>query len=408
MICGLLGEKLGHSYSPEIHKSLGNYSYRLFEKNPEELEAFLAKVAFTGINVTIPYKSAVIPYCDELSPIAQALGAVNVIVRKPDGKLVGHNSDYFGFETLLDRSGLQVSGKKVLVLGSGGASKVAIAVLKNRGANVVVISRKGFNNYDNLHLHEDAAVIVNTTPVGMYPNTGISPLSLDVFPHLEGVLDAIYNPACTQLLIDAEKRGLVAMNGLWMLVAQAKEAAEWFTGTEIPDNKIVEIHRTLKQKMENIVLIGMPGCGKTTIGKLLAAETGKKFVDADVAFSGHFGQSPAQIIESQGEAAFRKMESQILEKLGKESGMVIATGGGCVTIPDNKWLLRQNGILFWIQRDLEHLATEGRPLSQNGSLEKLYQRRMPLYAEFADYTVGNNGLPQAAVAQIRKIWEEAT
>ncbi len=407
MICGLLGEKLGHSYSPEIHKALGEYSYTLFEKQPDELSDFLQSGAFTGINVTIPYKSAVIPYCNELSPIATKLGAVNVIVRKQNGSLVGHNSDYFGFETLLNRSGLQVSNKKVLVLGSGGASKVAVAVSESRNANVVVISRNGEHNYANLHLHQDAAVIVNTTPVGMYPNTGIAPLSLDAFPHLEGVLDVIYNPARTQLLIEAEKRGLVSMNGLWMLVAQAKEAAEWFLGKKIPDTKIDEIHRVLKQKMANIVLIGMPGCGKTTVGKRLADQTGKCFVDADAAFAEEFGMSPAQVIETQGEAAFRKLESQILAKLGKESGLVIATGGGCVTVPENKWLLHQNGALFWIQRNLNALATEGRPLSQNGNLQKLYQTRVPLYEAFADYTVDNNCLPQAAVAQIQKIWENA-
>ncbi len=407
MICGLLGEKLGHSYSPEIHKALGEYSYTLFEKKPDELKQFLQSGAFTGINVTIPYKSAVIPYCNELSPIAAKLGAVNVIVRKQDGTLVGHNSDYFGFETLLNRSGLQVSGKKVLVLGSGGASKVAVAVLEGHNANVVVISRNGDCNYGNLHLHQDAAVIVNTTPVGMYPNTGIAPLSLDAFPHLEGVLDAIYNPARTQLLIEAQKRGLVAMNGLWMLVAQAKEAAEWFTGSKIPDSRIDEIHRALKQKMANIVLIGMPGSGKTTVGKLLAEETEKRLVDADEAFAEEYGMSAARVIETQGEPAFRKLESQILATLGKESGLVIATGGGCVTVPENKWLLSQNGSLFWIQRNLDFLATEGRPLSQNGNLQAMYQARMPLYREFADHAVDNNGLPQAAVARIRKLWEDA-
>ena len=222
MKCGLLGRKLGHSYSPQIHALLGNYSYQLFEKEPEEIGDFLKNGDFTGLNVTIPYKKEVIPFLDELSPAAARLGAVNTIVRR-DGKLIGHNTDYFGFRRLVQESGLQVAGKKVLVLGSGGASSTAVAVLQELGAKVTVISRSGENNYENLDRHADAAVIANTTPVGMYPNTGKSALSLDGFPRLEGVLDAVYNPARTQILLDAERRGLAAVNGLWMMVAQAKE-----------------------------------------------------------------------------------------------------------------------------------------------------------------------------------------
>ena len=229
MKCGLLGRKLGHSYSPQIHAHLGDYPYTLFEKEPEEIEDFLKTGDFTGINVTVPYKKTVIPYLDQLTEMAQKMGAVNTIVRR-SGKLIGHNTDPFGFLTMLEDSGLQVSGKKVLVLGSGGASNTAVAVLKDLGAQVVIISRSGENNYENLDLHRSAAVIVNCTPVGMYPNAGISPIDLDLFPHLEGVLDMIYNPARTKLLLDGEKRGLVAVNGLLMLVAQAKESAEWFLG----------------------------------------------------------------------------------------------------------------------------------------------------------------------------------
>lgn len=255
MKCGLLGRKLGHSYSPQIHALLGNYSYQLFEKEPEEIGDFLKNGDFTGLNVTIPYKKEVIPFLDELSPAAARLGAVNTIVRR-DGKLIGHNTDYFGFRRLVQESGLQVAGKKVLVLGSGGASSTAVAVLQELGAKVTVISRSGENNYENLDCHADAAVIANTTPVGMYPNTGKSALSLEGFPRLEGVLDAVYNPARTQILLDAERRGLAAVNGLWMLVAQAKESAEWFTGEEIPDSRIAKIHHILRLQMENIILIG--------------------------------------------------------------------------------------------------------------------------------------------------------
>ena len=274
MECGLLGRKLGHSYSPQIHACLGDYSYTLFEKEPEEVADFLKSGDFTGLNVTIPYKKTVIPYLDELSPAAKKLGAVNTVVRREDGTLFGHNTDYFGFASLLKRSGLDVAGKKVLVLGSGGASNTVTAVLTGLGAEAVVISRSGENNYENLQRHEDAAVIVNATPVGMYPNTGVSPVDLKRFPMLEGVLDVIYNPARTQLLLDAEAFQIPCANGLWMLVAQAKESAEYFTGKSIDDAVIAKIYGTLAAQMANIVLIGMPGCGKSTIGALLAEKLG--------------------------------------------------------------------------------------------------------------------------------------
>ena len=281
MNCGLLGRKLGYSYSPQIHSRLSDYSYTLLEREPEQIEDLIKNSNYAGFNVTIPYKKAVIPFLDELSPVAEKMGAVNTIVRRADGTLIGHNTDYFGFSSMVEKSGLQVNGKKVLVCGSGGASNTAVAVLKELGANVIVLSRSGENNYSNLSVHADASVIVNATPVGTYPNVEESALSLDGFPNLEGILDVIYNPARTKLLLDAEDRGLVAMNGLWMLVAQAKESAEWFTSSTISDAVIARIHHELKTQMENIVLIGMPGCGKTTIGHLVADALGKKFVDAD-------------------------------------------------------------------------------------------------------------------------------
>lgn len=406
MQCGLLGAKLSHSYSPQIHKLLGSYTYSLFEKDPDELQDFLKNGNFIGLNVTIPYKQAVIPYCDTLSPIADRLGAVNILVRQPDGKLVGHNSDYFGFETMLKYSSLQVSGKKVLVLGTGGASKVAVAVLEEHGAHVVIISRSGENNYSNLNLHKDAAVIVNATPVGMFPHTGNAPVSLDQFPCLEGVLDVIYNPSRTKLLLDAERRDIVAMNGLLMLVAQAKEASEWFTGTKISDEKIHKIHAHLKNQMENIVLIGMPGTGKSTVGQILAEHTGKRFVDVDSLIAEKAGCAIPQIFAEQGEARFRKLETQVLEEVGKQSGLVIATGGGCVTKEENYPLLHQNGRTFCLERELSLLPTEGRPLSQKTALNEMYQIRKPLYDQFADYHVTNNGKPDDAAQQILRIWEE--
>lgn len=405
MKCGLLGAKLGHSYSPQIHSHLGTYSYSLFEKQPEELENFLKNGDFTGFNVTIPYKKAVIPYCAKLSPRAQALGAVNTIIRAEDGTLIGHNTDYFGFEMMLRSSHLQVRGKKVLVLGTGGASNTAVAVLREWGANVVVISRAGENNYTNLQLHSDAAVIVNATPVGMYPNVGASPVDLAHFPALEGVLDLIYNPARTQLLLDAEKRGIVACNGLLMLVAQAKEAAEWFTGKPIPDDVIPRIHQKLKNQMENFILIGMPGCGKTTVGKLLAEHTGKAFVDADAYLTEKAGRSIPEIFTTDGETGFRALETEVLAELGKQSGLIIATGGGCVTQQQNYPLLHQNGICFCLQRDLAKLPVDGRPLSQSTKLEEMYARRKPMYDQFTDHTIDNNADPADAAEQILKILE---
>ena len=405
MQCGLLGRKLGHSYSPQIHSHLASYEYTLFEKEPEELEAFLKNGGFTGLNVTIPYKKDVIPYLDELSPTAKRLGAVNTIVRREDGSLIGHNTDYFGFCSMVGRSGLAVAGKKVLVLGSGGASNTAVAALEEMGAQVVVISRSGENNYDNLHRHADAAVIVNTTPVGMYPKTGVSPISLERFQKLEGVLDVVYNPARTQLLLDAESRGLIAMNGLWMLVAQAKESAEWFAGVQIPDGKIAKIHGLLRAQMENIVLIGMPGCGKTTVGQALATMQGKRFVDADAVLEERVGRKITDIIPSDGEEAFRQMETDTLAELGKQSGLVIATGGGCVTRERNYPLLHQNGTILWLTRELDKLPTHGRPLSQTGKLQQMYAVREPMYRRFADAVISNDAAVEQTIAQIRALQE---
>lgn len=400
MQCGLLGEKLGHSYSPQIHSYLADYSYHLFEKQPDEVGEFLRAGSFTGLNVTMPYKKAVIPYCTKLSDCAQRLGAVNTIVKQSNGTLIGHNTDYFGFSSMLDRSGISVSGKKALVLGSGGASVTVVTVLEERGAEVVVVSRSGKDNYDNLHRHSDAALIVNATPVGMYPNTGKSPLDLSVFPSLEGVLDLVYNPARTQLLLDAEARGLVAENGLWMLIAQAKESAEWFTGTKIPDERIPNVHQILRNQMENIVLIGMPGCGKSTVGRLLADATGKQFVDADAMIEEAAQKTIPEIFAQSGESVFRKIETDVLKELGKQSGLVIATGGGCVTREENYPLLHQNGIIVWLKRDIGTLPTDGRPLSKSGSLEAMYAIRKPLYDRFADITIDNSGSPDRTVQEI--------
>lgn len=402
---GLLGRKLGHSYSPSIHQMLGSSPYELFEREPEELEAMLKHGDFDGINVTIPYKKDVLPYLDEIDPLAQRLGAVNTIVKR-SGKLKGYNSDYYGFLSMVQRTGIEVSGKKAVVLGSGGASATARAVLEDLGAQVVVISRTGENNYQNLHLHADAALLVNTTPVGMYPNTGKAPVDVRSFPHLEGVLDVIYNPARTQLLLESEKNGIPGWNGLWMLVAQAKQSAQWFLGKELPDSLVADIHHRLREQMENIALIGMAGCGKSTIGRQLAKETGKKFVDADKEIEALAGKSIPEIFAQDGEEEFRRLETEVLASLGKQSGLVIATGGGCVTRKDNYSLLHQNGRILWIRRDIKYLPTEGRPLSQPNKLDEMYRVRKPLYETFADCTIENDGDIETAVNGILHLWEE--
>ena len=398
MKCGLLGRKLGHSYSPAIHAMLGDYEYKLYEVEPDNLADFLRNGDLDGINVTMPYKQAVIPYLDELSNRAKKVGCVNTIICR-NGKLYGTNTDVTGFHSMLVRSGLSPAGKKCLVLGSGGASKVVQAVLQEYDAQVVVISRNGEDNYKNLSRHSDAAIIVNTTPVGMYPDTGISPVDLNLFPHLEGVLDLIYNPARTQLLMDAEERGIVAMNGLWMLIAQAKYAAKLITDSW-GSLSIGEIETSLRSRMENIILIGMPGCGKSTVGRMLAEMTGRRFADTDAFIEEMAQKSIPRIFTEDGEAVFRDWETKALESIGKESGLVIATGGGCVTHQRNYPLLHQNGTIYWLQRDVDKLATGGRPLSKN--LEDMYHIRRNMYEAFADHVIDNNGDVHASVLEIRR------
>ena len=402
MKCGLLGRTLSHSYSPQIHAFLGAYDYDLFSVEEAQLKDFLIHGDWQGLNVTIPYKKAVIPFLDDMTPIAQRLGAVNTIVYK-DGKRIGHNTDYYGFQSLLNHSGLSPAGKKCIVLGSGGASSVVQAVLEELGGQVVVISRSGENHYGNLHLHSDARILVNATPVGMYPDNGISPVDFTLFPQLEGVLDLIYNPARTQLLLDAEKLGIPSNNGLWMLVAQAKEAAEWFTGHAMEENLIPQIHHTLSSRMENIVLIGMPGCGKTSIGQALAEKLGKPFADSDALVEKMAQKTIPRIFAEDGEAIFRQWETKALAELGKQSGMVIATGGGAVTQSVNYRLLRQNSRIFWVQRALEQLPIQGRPLSQSKSLDMLWQERANLYGKFADHIIENNGTITDAVHAISEV-----
>ena len=400
MRCGLLGEKLGHSYSPAIHAELADYAYRLCEVAPDALAAFLAAGDFDALNVTIPYKKAVIPYCAELSPVAQRLGSVNVLVRRPDGTLYGDNADAFGFEYLVRHSGVDIAGKKALVLGNGGASATVQAVLAQLGAHVTVISRSGKDNYTNLGRHADAQVIVNATPVGMYPNTGRAAVDLRRFPQCALVLDVVYNPARTALLLQAEALGIPHAGGLLMLVAQAKRASELFTGSAIADTRIGEIYRTLAVQMQNIVLVGMPGCGKSSIGTLLAEKLDRPFLDADAEIEQAAGMPIPEFFRLRGENAFRDLESRVLADLGKRSGAVIATGGGAVLREENYAALHQNGTIVWLTRDLARLPIDGRPVSQATSLDALFAARKARYERFADHIIDNNGALDATVRAI--------
>lgn len=406
MKCGLLGEKLGHSYSPELHALLGDYAYELFEVAPGALGDFIRTGDFHGLNVTIPYKTALVDVCDELTEAAAAIGSVNTILRREDGTLLGDNTDAAGFEAMVKHSGIQVPGRKCLVFGSGGASRSVRYVLEKLGAGqVVVISRTGEDNYDNLDRHADAQILVNTTPLGMYPDTAAAPADLRDFPACQGVLDVVYNPARTAFLQQAEALGLPCVGGLLMLVEQARCSAKIFFGDERPLIRTETAWQTMRERKENRILIGMPGCGKTTVGRALANQLGRPFVDTDAQLEEMLEMPCGEFISRRGEAVFRAHETALLEKLGKESGLVIATGGGCVTRPENYPLLHQNGTMIFLERELSKLPKKGRPLSQRGRLEDLYTIRLPMYRRFADCIVANNGQPEDVARDVEDAYE---
>jgi shikimate dehydrogenase len=403
-IFGLLGRRLGHSWSPAIHAALGCPDYRLFPLEPEELPGFLARPDIGGLNVTIPYKQTVMAWCDEIDPAARAIGSVNTLVRGGDGKLRAWNTDAMGLAWMAERAGLDFAGKKVAILGSGGASLTAQAVARSRGArSIAVISRSGEDNYQNLSRHADAELIINATPVGMYPDNGSAPVDLRDFPACQGVLDLIYNPQRTALLLQAEELGLPCSDGLPMLVAQAKAAEELFFGTSIPDERCEAVLGELRRQQTNLVLIGMPGCGKTTVGQALARLTDREAVDIDEAVAARAGCSIPELFAREGEAAFRALEREEIAAAGARSGLILITGGGAVKDRRNLASLRQNGRIYHLERRLELLATEGRPLSQSGDLEQLWAERAPLYAAFRDVRMDNNG---PAEDTARAIWRD--
>lgn len=400
MRCGLLGKALGHSLSPKLHSLFGNYEYCLFERAEHELSDLLHSGGLRGLNVTIPYKETVLAFCSTLSDTVQEVGSANTLLFE-NGNIYAENTDVFGFAALLDREKIFVGGKKALVLGSGGASKAVQYVLKRRGANVVVISRSGYDNYVNLLRHKDADLIVNATPVGMFPENGGVLFDLSIFETCSTVIDLIYNPMKTALLLQAEELGIRAVNGLYMLAAQAKRASELFQNKKLADDLTEQAYRSLAAQMRSILLIGMPSCGKSTVGALLAEQLGRPFYDCDAVFEQTFGQAPGAYLSQNGEPAFREKETAVLKELCKHIGCVIATGGGVVTMPKNRAIMRQNGKIIYLDRPLTALTAEGRPLSQSRGIETLAAQRIPLYRAWAEHTVAAE-TAEAAAAAIRK------
>jgi len=404
---GLLGEKLGHSYSPLIYRYFGIQDYRLFEVPPAGVEAFLRGGGLTALNVTIPYKKTMLPFCDSLTPIARRLGNVNLLRFDEHGRIHGDNTDYAGFRGLLDCAGFSVRCKKVLVLGTGGAAQTVTAVLEEQGASCVIqITRSGQENYTNLDHHRNARLLVNATPVGMYPDVDASPVSLEQFPALEGVIDLVYNPLRTRLVLEAQTRGIPAVGGLFMLAAQGRAAAQVFLGRLIEEKESVGVYHALLREMENIAIVGMPGSGKSTVGKILAEEMGRPFVDLDDLITQTTGRSPEEIIKRDGEAAFRDIECRILCQSAKRCGIVLSTGGGTVLRQENQKALGMNSRVYWLRRPLEQLEIAGRPLSWN--LSEMYLLRRPIYERVSNAVVDMGSSTHEAAQQIMEEFDEHT
>lgn len=403
---GLIGAKLGHSFSREIHASIADYHYELCELSPEGVDALLKNRDFRAINVTIPYKETVIPYLDFVSESARKIGAVNTIVNR-NGKLFGDNTDYAGAAALIRHAGVSIAGKKTLILGTGGTSKTLRAVIGDMNAReIVIVSRRPNGSEvsyaDAAESHSDAEVIVNTTPVGMYPKNGDCPVDLRAFPNLEGAIDVVYNPLRTNLILQAQARGLPAEGGLYMLAAQAVYASALFTGREVDEALIEKAYRGVLEQKRNIALIGMPSCGKTTVGRIISEMTGRRLLDTDEMIVRRVNRSIPEIFEQSGEAAFRALERDAVAEAAKQSGVIIATGGGAAIDPRNVQMLRQNGELCFLDRPLEKLCvTPDRPLSKSAvSLKKRFEERYPIYCSACDFHIAVSGKPEDAARQV--------
>ena len=387
---GLIGEHLGHSFSKEVHGLLSDYEYEIREISKDDLDSFMRLADFKAINVTIPYKEAVIPYLSYISEEAKLIGSVNTVVKR-DGKLYGYNTDFFGMTSLINRMRISIKGKKTVILGTGGTAKTATAVARSLGADpVITVSRtkkEGVIDYRELHReHTDAEIIINTTPVGMYPDNFSSPIDIDAFTRLEGVIDAIYNPIRTSLVVDALERGIKAEGGLYMLVAQAVYASEIFLGVKYPAEKLNKIYNKIRRKKENIVLIGMPASGKSTVSKLIASELSRERIDTDAMVEDTHKKTIPEIFDSEGEATFRKYETTEIANVSLQNNKVIATGGGVVLDHNNIKMLKQNGVIFFIDRPYDKLTPSiDRPLASNTeAMKKRYEERYPIYSSVCD------------------------
>ena len=402
---GLLGETLTHSFSPVIHRTLWGADYGLFPMDRDSARAFLLARDFDGLNVTIPHKVLALECCDWVEPLAARIGAVNTVVNR-GGRLYGYNTDYHGLMGCMARGGLSLAGKKVLIFGGGGTAKTTRAVAGDLGAReIVTLSRRGEDNYDNLDRHRDGEILINTTPVGLYPNPDGMIVDPARFPECSGVMDVVYNPLNTRFLCRARELGLPAAGGLAMLVIQAQVAAKHFTGREVPDARADSCLAELERSCRNLVLIGMPGCGKTTVGQLLSKRLNMPLVDSDEEVTRLTGRTPEEIIARDGERAFRDWETRALRDIGSEHGQIIATGGGAILREENRFFLGQNGWICYLRRPLEALETDGRPLSRGGAaLETLYAQRREIYETMSDLTVDNTGMPEESARQIMEGW----
>ena len=407
---GLIGEHLSHSFSKNIHEKLAPYTYELHELRPDELDSFMRSKEFKGINVTIPYKQAVIPYLDEISGQARSIGAVNTIVNR-NGKLCGFNTDYFGMKSMIERPGIEPAGKKVLILGTGGTSRTAKYVAESLGASSVIrvsrTAREGAVTYEEAARdHRDARILINTTPCGMYPAVGDCPADLRDYPELEAVADVIYNPLRTNLVLEAMEKGIPAEGGLFMLTAQAVRAAELFHGTEYPAGTAEKIYRELLREKENMVLIGMPGSGKSTVSAVLQARTGRPAADTDGLIEQKAGKTIPEIFRENGEKVFRNLESEVIGEVSVRGGQIIATGGGAVLRPENVRALKRNGRLILLERPAgELIPTADRPLADTQEkMDRLRREREPIYRAAADCTVQLRGTPEDAATETESRW----